>query len=280
MSKIVFTPGLGNQLFQYIVGYMHSRETATPLTFSIDRTFSKNDSAIEISKIFHPFDFSFQNTTVVEQFIVDIYKKSDESDSRLFPLLFGEKEFKARKFKIGSLVYGFYLSYEWMNSQRRLISQIIKYDTNNNVLKKYSLLIKKSKSIGIHIRRGDYTNPNAKSYHGLLEFEYYLDALKFLGTHDKTIFVFSDDIEFCKSIFSSIKADFIYVENQEKSNNWVDIILMSMCDELIIANSTFSWWGAFLKSDKGRIVAPKLWFCDREAQLKFSEVHSDAWVLL
>jgi hypothetical protein len=280
MSKIVFTPGLGNQLFQYVVGCKHSTETVTPVTFSVDRAFLMSSDDIEVSKMFRTNNFIFQNTTTTEQLTVNIYKKLAEPSSRWFPKLFGESEFKANKFVIGSLVYGFYLNYKWMNSQREFIERNIEYDVDNDVFKKYSSMIKQSNSLGLHVRRGDYTNPNAKSYHGALEFEYYLNALKYFGTTGKKIFVFSDDVEFCKTIFSSISADFVYVDNIKKSNNWVDIILMSMCDDLAIANSTFSWWAAFLKSGSGRVIAPKMWFVNRKAQLKYNEVHSDSWILL
>lgn len=280
MPKIVFTPGLGNQLFQYVVGSVYAKKRNSNLIFSVDRSFQMTRDDIEICKIFRADEVLYESTNLVEQLVIDLYKRAGEPNSKFFPLLFSESEFNSGSFDSGRLVYGFFLNFEWMNFHKNHIHSILKYDTKNYIFLKYYSMLQESRSLGVHVRRGDYMNSNARAYHGVLELEYYLNALKQLGIDGKRIFVFSDDIKFCKTIFASIAAEFVYVDNCNKGDNWVDIVLMSMCDELIIANSTFSWWGAFLGDADRNIVAPKLWFADKNAQSKFNKVHSPEWILI
>jgi len=106
--------------------------------------------------------------------------------------------------------------------------------------------------ISLHVRRTDYvTNPN----HTTLGFEYYEEALKQFDSK-RNVLIFSDDTEWCKNqkIFES---DRFYVS--EGQTNYADLCLMTLCEDHIIANSSFSWWGAWLAEDN-RVVAPSGWF--------------------
>lgn len=106
--------------------------------------------------------------------------------------------------------------------------------------------------ISLHIRRGDYVkNPN----HPVQSLEYYEKAL---GMFDDNlpVFVFSDDIEWCKEQKLFDDDRFIFSED---NNTGVDLCLQSLCKYHIIANSSFSWWGAWL-SDSEKVIAPKRWF--------------------
>jgi hypothetical protein len=112
--------------------------------------------------------------------------------------------------------------------------------------------ISEDKTVSIHIRRGTYLQ--LQENHPCLKKEYYEKALNEFIDHK--IFIFSDDILFCKSEFKGKK--YIFVENNFDLD---DLYLMSLCKNNIIANSTFSWWGAWLnKNDNKKIFAPKKWF--------------------
>ena len=109
--------------------------------------------------------------------------------------------------------------------------------------------------IAIHVRRGDYVI-NSKN-HFNLPLEYYEAALKHFDD-DRNVIVFSDDSKWCheQSIFDDDR--FIISEN---TDNRVDLCLMSLCNDFIIANSTYSWWGAWLSSNKNKkVIAPVQWF--------------------
>jgi hypothetical protein len=109
-----------------------------------------------------------------------------------------------------------------------------------------------SKVISLHIRRGDYvTNPN----HPVQSIEYYKKALEILPS-DLPVLVFSDDFNWCDQ--QELFNDDRFMISQESSSD-ADLCMMSFCNYHIIANSSFSWWGAWLAKSE-RVIAPKNWF--------------------
>ena len=129
------------------------------------------------------------------------------------------------------------------------------------------------KPIALHIRRGDFLTNNAN--HNNLTLDYYATALsKF--EDDRNVIIFSDDTEWCKQqeLFSG---DRFLVS--ESSNPYVDLCLMSMCSDFIIANSSFSWWGAWL-ANKGTVIAPEKWFGPNNAHLDTSDLYPEHWTVI
>lgn len=117
------------------------------------------------------------------------------------------------------------------------------------------------KYVSVHIRRGDYLK-NLDRYGDLSETNYYTKAKEYLSRRvDNPIYVyFSDDIQWVKEKFYDKNGIFIEKIMFEDYQNWYDMYLMSQCKHNIIANSTFSWWGAWLNPNKDKIViAPKVW---------------------
>ncbi len=107
--------------------------------------------------------------------------------------------------------------------------------------------------IALHIRRGDFIWNNKN--HPPLSLDYYKSALELFDS-DREVIIFSDDTEWCKE--QELFADDRFAV-AEGGDQFYDLCLMSMCDDFIIANSTFSWWGAWL-ANRGKVVAPKNWF--------------------
>ena len=142
---------------------------------------------------------------------------------------------------------------------------------------KYREEICASNSVSVHVRRGDYvSNKKAMSFHGLCPVQYYNDAINLMiDLHDDaTFFVFSDDIPWCKE---NIKYDrgFIYVEG---GSNIEDMLLMKHCSHNIVANSTFSWWAAWLNDNKHKvIVAPKAWVVNSPEKAQWVP---EEWIVL
>ncbi len=126
----------------------------------------------------------------------------------------------------------------------------------NEVLKPCKEMISAVENpLALHVRRTDYIK-NSENHH-VLSLEYYKKALEFFET-DRNVIIFSDDPEWCKSqeLFSDDR--FMVSEN---TDNRVDLCLMSLCDDFIIANSSYSWWGAWLSSNKNKkVIAPLEWF--------------------
>lgn len=131
-------------------------------------------------------------------------------------------------------------------------------DKNKLILEK----IKKHESVMVHVRRGDYlSNPVNLSIHGICDVNYYEKACSAIVNRirDPYFFVFSDDMKWVKeNIFFG--ENVFYIDGNE-SHPEIDLYLMSQCNHHIIANSTFSWWGAWLSGNCNKIViAPEKWF--------------------
>jgi hypothetical protein len=115
-------------------------------------------------------------------------------------------------------------------------------------------------SISMHIRRTDYLTSNG--FHPVQNIKYYEDALSLLGDYEK-ILVFSDDIQWCRENLKFERIEFI-----EGNEDVVDIWLMSLCRDNIIANSSFSWWGAWLNNNPNKkVIAPSNWFASQQTYI-------------
>jgi hypothetical protein len=127
--------------------------------------------------------------------------------------------------------------------------------------------IENSRAISLHVRRGDYiANPNANEIHGVCSVEYYRMAMEQMAAQIESprFFVFSDDMEWVRQNLD-IEYQHELVDHNKGSESYNDMRLMSMCQHHIVANSTFSWWGAWLNPRREKVViAPKKWFARRD----------------
>jgi hypothetical protein len=118
--------------------------------------------------------------------------------------------------------------------------------------------MKSCASVSLHVRRGDYAG---NSIFGSASQEYYKKGVDYIRQHvdNPHFFIFSDEIEWCRKNLSIDKATFI--DWNKKDDSYKDLWLMSNCKNHVMANSTFSWWGAWLDNNPVKIVtAPKQWF--------------------
>lgn len=151
----------------------------------------------------------------------------------------------------------FQSAYIYAQAKRGLIPEI--YLQNEKYFKEFKEEIKvlfgtehpPIDMVAIHVRRGDYVNN--PFYVDLTETPYYEDAMLFFL--DEKFLVFSDDIEWCKTQSMFKECEFSEGKTEEE-----DLRLMASCKGVIMANSSFSWWGAYLS--KGKVVAPKNWYAD------------------
>lgn len=151
--------------------------------------------------------------------------------------------------------------------------------SNNN--KRYADKILACESVSLHIRRGDYlTDAKTNSVHGLLPLDYYSRAVSHIlaKSSQSHFFVFSDDIQWAKENLSFI-ANVTFIDNIDNAPDWQEMCLMSYCNNNIIANSSFSWWGAWLNANKGKtVVAPVKWFNDESIDVR--DLIPQAWTRL
>jgi hypothetical protein len=126
-------------------------------------------------------------------------------------------------------------------------------ETKEMLLQKYGDILN-LETCSLHVRRGNYVE--RQQYHPLQTVEYYTKSIETIGK-DKHYLIFSDDIQWCKENLS-------FIENKtfvEGNKDYEDLYLMSFCKDNIIANSSFSWWGAWLnKNNNKRVIYPSVWF--------------------
>lgn len=132
--------------------------------------------------------------------------------------------------------------------------------------------IKSNNSVSVHIRRGDYLN---FAHCAVCDNSYYDRAEQYIikKVDNPCFYVFSDDIEWCQNNIKTINAKFIGCNTGKDS--WQDMYLMSICKHNIIANSTFSWWGAWLNDNQNKIVvSPNQWFIGSDSK----DILPNTWI--
>lgn len=276
--------GLGNQLFQYAAGRSLSRHHNTPLLF---------DTSDFKEQGLRNFDLGFFNTDLqtADQELIESFTNrtvAGKIRDRIGPLNFRKvyKEpffhFDSKFFKLPSNIY---LKGYWQSEKYFLpIKEIIKTDLTikPDIVQKvrsFGEELTDSTSVAVHIRRADYAKDVHKEYHGMLEKDYYHNAIQLLIKKNKDVrfYFFSDSINWVKDNFNFPEA--IYVSGEITNTHLEDLYLMSKCSHNIIANSSFSWWGAWLNNNPDKIViAPKNWF--NKGPKDTYDLYPDNWIVI
>ena len=140
--------------------------------------------------------------------------------------------------------------------------------------------ISQENAVSLHVRRGDYlSNKKTTALHGLCSIDYYREAIQNISSkiENPVFFIFSDDIAWVKK---NLKMEFAchYVDHNQGIESFNDMRLMSLCRHNIIANSSFSWWGAWLNPNQNKLViAPKKWFA---ISINTEDLLPDGWISL
>jgi len=140
------------------------------------------------------------------------------------------------------------------------------------------------RSVSLHVRRGDYVNnPQAAAVHASVDQGYYARAIATIGRmfgDEVDYFLFSDDPAFVAAAFSTLPRAHVVRTDPERS--WEDMFLMARCDHHIIANSSYSWWGAWLNPSPEKVVlAPGQWFTrERLATTNIMDLFPASWIIL
>jgi hypothetical protein len=262
--------GLGNQMFQYAAGKSLSVANGYELKLDIS---------------------AYKNYTLHNGFELDLFKISagiasdDEVSglvnvrSRIFRFLskklglknkshFLEKSFSYDPdfFNIKHSVYidGYWQSYQYFESiESELRVELTPIKKLSGLNLDVSQQISRVNAVSLHIRRGDYvSNQTTNKVHGFLGIDYYENAIKtiFSRVPDPYFFVFSDDIAWARENLP-LTNNVTFIEHNRAENSYEDMRLMSLCKHHIIANSSFSWWGAWLGQNPNKIVLyPLKWF--------------------
>ena len=263
VNIIVFNGGLGNQMFQYAL--FLSLKKRCPSLYLFDITYSRHcHNGFELFDIFkinekfriHIFHYFRRIIKKHSNFFCKIQQKES---LRFEPELFSNMG-------LFNIIEGFWQSEKYFSIIKDEIIKKFHFRTNrlNPKTINYASKLEKEQFCSIHIRRGDYLENAERSLHSD---DYYFRSMSYIIKKIPEIrfCVFSDDIDYCKANITPPHCVCEYVDWNKKGESWQDMFLMSKCHHNIIANSSFSWWGAMLNQNSDKIViAPNIWFQNRE----------------
>ncbi|HLG40457.1 MAG TPA: alpha-1,2-fucosyltransferase, partial [Chitinophagaceae bacterium] len=234
----------------------------------------------------HDFHTQFELATKTEVikfvFLPALYRHWPSLFSRFGRNIYREPHFYFDKnfFSLNDPVFldGFWQSPRYFKSIETVLREefTIKPELIKNVIEKGKEMENKS-SIAVHIRRGDFLNPKIKTYHGVMSAFYFEKAIGMVKEMVSAPFVyfFSDDIEWVKqNLVVDKNSEFVSGYTQSSVE---DFYLMSKCRHNVIANSSFSWWAAWLNANSGKIVvAPQKWFA--VADINTNDLIPSEWI--
>ena len=287
MKIVNIIGGLGNQMFQYAFYLMLKDKYDECIKldilefddyelhngYELERIFSVNEQYCTRSEKVETYDDSghilkkIQRKLFLNKKLGIVERRMDEYSYK--PFLFRDANC--------SLYYkGYWQSYKYFNSIENIIREKLvfpKMEGRENL----SLIskIKSQTTVSIHVRRGDYINHPTLG--GVCDLTYYENAIKEIEkkVNRPLYIVFSNDISWCKSHLHLSNAE--YVDWNNGDNSFRDLQLMSLCEHNIIANSSFSWWGAWLNTNSNKTsICPDRWIVNKNTD----DLIPDSWFRL
>lgn len=266
MKIVSFSPGLGNQIFQYyfsqyLIKYMPSHQ----IYGYYNKKWLNRHNGLEIQKV---FNICLPRTNIGINLIVFLL--------RLFRYFnkYSSLSSSDKNFNLNSIFFdGWWQDHKYIMPFEKILFKHIELNDNNMLIMNH---IQQTQSVSIHIRRGDYQKSNFNEIYGeICTIDYYQKSIKILKETLKNpvFFIFSDDMEWVKN--NLILNDFIYVTGNENENSFLDMYLMSYCKSNIIANSTFSYWAAKLNIPKNIVIYPKKWI---NFPYKTPDIFPSSWI--
>ena len=288
MVTVLLSGGLGNQMFQYAAAkalavrlnvplYLDTytltkKSQATARSFELDifnlnACFSSSLKSKFLFKI-RPFVQKHHSFFTRWGFFTDTYA------------ILYQPAFESLKGNI--TLSGYFQNEKYFEGIKEIIRKDFSFKaalSNKNEDVAHSIL--EADSVSIHIRRGDYTtNPNAVSNFVTCDKDYYLRAINHITqkVKDPIFYIFSDEPEWVRNNLDFGNHKVEYIDWNKGRDSYIDMQLMSLCKHNIIANSSFSWWGAWLNKNVDKIVvAPSLWFRDKYKNSLLDDFFPEGW---
>ncbi len=257
--------GLANQIFQWAYGKFLSDKYNTPLYLDVD-SYKSQFGVTKRSFSLNCFP-NLKYNIMPDERNISLWS-TENNKTKIYQL---NDDFNYKELLCDESSHYFLNGYWQCEKYFKQIESDIKKELrpSDEDLVKLSKIIPDN-SVSIHIRRTDYVTSNG--YHPVQTIDYYKKALSLIGDC-KNIVVFSDDIPWCKENLTFDNIIFI-----EGNKDYEDLWLMSLCEHNIIANSSFSWWGAWLNENKNKkVVAPLNWF-GQQSNTNQSDIVPESWI--
>jgi hypothetical protein len=279
MITVQIKGGLGNQLFQYAAGKALALQHNTKLALDLSGINRKDDTIRLFDLDQLHVNYEAGNPQPNRGLIRKILDRVGPAPSRR---VYKESHFHfdPHFFRAGPDVYlkGYWQSEKYFKNIEPVIrKEFTVRDEYIQHLKAQADRMKAENSVFIHIRRSDYLKKEVQDYHGAMDAGYYNRAIAYISekVSPVKVYFFSDDIEWVKQ---HITIDYPYevVTGKITKTAIEDFYLMTQCKHAIIANSSFSWWAAWLNNHPSKIVvAPKQWFIN--SQLNTKDIIPATW---
>jgi len=272
MNTVLLFNGLGNQMSQYAFYLAKKNINPDIICMYFPSKYDDQHNGLELNKIFNiriRKNFKYY----VSYFIYSIYSNRDTNGFKgkisrkiskyLNINVIYEKSYafdsKLLLEKTSGIMYfwGGWHNERYFDTIKDDISRIFSFkihNSDNSILKLQSEICSKS-SVSIHIRRGDYLNNNIVNvFGGICDLDYYKRSIDYIkeNVENPYFYIFSDDKDWIKENFLLQNSEIVNLNLG--ADSWKDMYLMSLCKHNINANSTFSWWGAWLNSNNNKIV--------------------------
>ena len=269
MICVVLQGGLGNQMFQYAAARTLAERNNTNVVLDLSWFNQEFDTSTTTPRHYELTCFRLDATTEKYRSTALQKLRLHRAKNYTEPHFHYDPSFTA--IPKNAVINGYFQSEKYFSDIRRILLEDFSWikepkGKNKDLLKQIKSDLS---SVSVHVRRGDYvSNENAAKFHGLTGVDYYKAAVKEMIKHVKkpNLYVFSDDPEWCRQNLKFTQPA-TYVSHN--TNGSEDMRLMKACKHNIVANSSFSWWSAWLNENPNKIViAPKQWFSHSESNTK------------
>lgn len=278
MNTIKVMGGLGNQMFQFAL-YKEMEQMGKDV--ALDLTWYKTNSNPDMNFGLSVFDVKYNLSSIKRKYIIDnanLFHRIIRNLRFSYNIYFEKQNgiYDERVLTVNNrFIEGYWQSEKYFIQHKDIIKAAYQYKgkwSEKNTA--YRSAIHDTNSVSIHVRLGDYVNQKS-SYGGICTSNYYASSIQYLkeNLENPHFYIFTNDVETCKKIFEDEKK-VTFVEGNFGTTSFFDMLLMSECKHHIIANSSFSWWGAYLSSYKGITIAPSVWMNDTEMH----DVYCENWI--
>lgn len=273
MIVVRFMGGLGNQMFQYA---LYRKLVSQGKAVCADLSYYEYEKAMPfmLLKAFPQIKLNMiDDKQYVENMIIKHQKRGFVTKviHKLVPIFrYIDSDLEDSRYRFcylkrkNGILAGYWQSERyWQDIKEQIISDLQFDILDNRTTKNLADEIIHSEAVSLHIRRGDYLEEDvAKIFGNICTLQYYKNAIEYMLGKNRNVkfYVFSNDTKWVKDNLKIENAVYVSDLLEKNTPDWYEMYLMSVCKHNIIANSTFSWWGAYLNTNKGKIViAPRKW---------------------
>ncbi|MDR3715401.1 MAG: alpha-1,2-fucosyltransferase [Puia sp.] len=295
MVIIKLQGGLGNQMFQY--AFAKALAEVNDEELLVDDSFYKQEIGNVDKRTLELGLFPSIKIRYASRWLASSFYQYSRWDNRLRKLLgfkkrnlIREENFRYHESYLKTafpvLLDGLFQTERYFCDQRELIHKIFQFpsfseqDPNRSYLQK----IESSNSVSVHVRRGDYVKfAVTQSFHGTCSTAYYRNAIQYFRDRipDCKFFFFSDEPDWVKENLSFEGINSAIVSLNKGTDSWKDMRLMSCCKHNVVANSSFSWWGAWLNKQEGKeVIVPAQWFRTTDPFFDTTDLVPGSWMKL